>query len=113
MTETIYRKLVRDNIPEIIEQGGKTPIWYALNDIDFKTYLSKKMKEEVEELIRSIDEGCSRPEIISEMADIIEVLDEIKSLLNIDEADVNNEVFSKRQERGGFNRRIFLDRVSD
>ena len=54
--ERIYNKLVRDKIPEIIENDGEKPIVRVLNDNEYKKELEKKLKEEYEEfLIRNPD----------------------------------------------------------
>ena len=54
--EKIYNKLVRDKIPEIIENDGEKPIVRVLNDNEYKKELEKKLKEEYEEfLIRNPD----------------------------------------------------------
>ena len=42
--EKIYNKLVRDNIPTIIEQDNEVPFTRILNDNDYKKELYKKLK---------------------------------------------------------------------
>ena len=39
--ERIYNKLVRDNIPSIIEGNGETPITRILNEGEYKKDLKK------------------------------------------------------------------------
>ena len=51
--EKIYNKLVRDNIPTIIEQDNEVPFTRILNDNDYKKELYKKLKEECDEVIDS------------------------------------------------------------
>ena len=63
----IYNKLVRDNIPEIINKQGETPYVSVLDDKQYNTELRKKLKEEVREYLVS--------EEIEELADIIEVIE--------------------------------------
>ncbi len=46
--ERIYNKLVRDNIPKIIEEKNETPIIRILNDAEYKEALEKKLYEERE-----------------------------------------------------------------
>lgn len=42
--ERKYNKLVRDNIPSIIEENGEIPIYHTLNSEEFWEALLKKMK---------------------------------------------------------------------
>ena len=43
--ERIYNKLVRDNIPSIIEGKAETPITRILNEGEYKKELEKKLYE--------------------------------------------------------------------
>ena len=74
--EKIYNKLVRDKIPEIIENDGETPIVRVLNDNEYKKELEKKLKEEDED---------------------------IQSVINI--------MDKKREKRGGFTKKLFLEKT--
>lgn len=65
-----YNKLVRDRIPEIIEQAGKIARWHQLNDDEFREALRAKVVEEAIELLEADDAG-----ICTELADLAEVLD--------------------------------------
>lgn len=40
--EKTYNKLVRDNIPEIIEKNGEKPFFRELNEQEYWEYLLKK-----------------------------------------------------------------------
>ena len=42
----MYKKLVRDRIPEIILSKGETPITRILSDAEYKEELEKKLHEE-------------------------------------------------------------------
>ena len=62
----IYNKLVRDKIPQIIEEkGGKAEI-RILSDEEYRTFLEAKLDEEVAEYHR---DQCAE-----ELADILEVV---------------------------------------
>ena len=61
----IYNKLVRDRIPEIIEESGKKCSMRILNEDEYLTALEQKLNEEVAEY--QTDKN------IEEMADILEV----------------------------------------
>ena len=76
-----YNKLVRDKIPEIIKNNNETPITRILSDEEYKVELEKKLLEEY----ASLDDAT--------LEDIIELADK------------------KRNKRGGFKEKIFLESV--
>ena len=49
MKKITYRKLVRDKIPTIIKQAGKTYTCRILTDEDYLTFLDEKLNEELAE----------------------------------------------------------------
>lgn len=95
----VMGKLVRDKIPEIINNDGKTPIIEVLSDEDYLKELDKKLNEEVEEY--------QADKSIEEMADVLEVLfaicegrgHTVEELLQVRE--------SKLEKRGGFKDKIY------
>ena len=104
--EKIYNKLVRDNIPDIIESKGETPITRILNDDEFKIELEKKLNEEYQEVLNAT--GKDR---IEELADMIEV---IKYLAKIENATLDEIIAianEKSSKRGAFDKKIFLEKV--
>ena len=84
-----YHKLIRDKIPEIIQADGKTCITRILSDEEYVDALEKKLNEEVAEY--QTDKN------LEELADILEVLETARA--------------KKSKERGGFEKKIFLERV--
>ena len=97
---TIYNKLVRDNIPEIILNNGEIPKVRTLSDDEFLKELEKKLVEEVNEYILSKDE--------TELADIAEVLFAICRARNISEDRLLELRENKNAKNGAFNRKFFL-----
>lgn len=98
-----YRKLVRDKIPEVIRANGQIPVTHIATDDEFVTALGDKLAEEVEEFRQS-----GRPE---EIADILEVVDAICQSKGIDPVEIRRLKDNKKIERGGFLKKIILDRV--
>ena len=49
----IYNKLIRDNIPQIIEKSGKTCKTRVLSDEEYIEALNAKLREEFDEYLRS------------------------------------------------------------
>ncbi|MFW6016881.1 MAG: nucleoside triphosphate pyrophosphohydrolase [bacterium] len=103
--ELKYDKLVRDNIPQIIEDAGKE---YAIHTADDQEYLSKLYAKVLEEL-QEFKENPSA----EEMADIFEVLDGLISFYDIDNLDIKSIKKEKREKRGGFKDRIILETVKE
>ncbi|EPD54161.1 hypothetical protein HMPREF1210_00146 [Paenisporosarcina sp. HGH0030] len=101
--EKVYNKLVRDKIPEIILENGKHPITYVAREQEVKELLYKKLIEELEEFMET--------PIEEELADILEVVDGMAKVFNLDMEKVQNIKFDKKEERGGFEKRIFLEKV--
>jgi predicted house-cleaning noncanonical NTP pyrophosphatase (MazG superfamily) len=49
--KTVYNKLVRDKIPEIITGQGRTPDIETFGDHDYFLALNRKLREEVDEYL--------------------------------------------------------------
>ena len=102
----MYHKLVRDNIPNIIKANGEVPIVEILDDDRYKEELEKKLIEECQEVISA--EGNDR---IMELADLLEVMISLAELENKTLDDINFAREQKKNERGGFTKRLFLEDV--
>ena len=104
--ERVYNKLVRDNIPEIIKEKGEEPITRILESKEYKISLEEKLFEEYKEVIESSEE-----ERLEELADMIEVIKSLAESQNKTLEDVIELANQKREKRGGFEKRIFLEKV--
>lgn len=96
-------KLVRNQIPEIIEQSGSSCKHHIADLLELKEMLYKKMNEELNEFIELPS--------LEEAADMYEVLRTIVWAHNISMEDVMLAAESKRQKRGGFNDGVILEKV--
>ncbi len=101
-----YNKLVRDRIPEIIESKGEKAIIRILNDEEYRNELIKKLNEEYNEV-----KSASEYDIIEELADMLEVMVSIAELQNKTLADIISVKEEKKNKRGGFSKKIFLEEV--
>ena len=101
-----YHKLVRDGIPHIIEAGGGQPVTRVLDQADYRAALRAKLMEEAEEAQAAPDR-----QLRSELADVLEVLQALTAAHGMSWDDVVAEAARKRDERGGFDQRIFLEYV--
>ena len=104
--ERVYNKLVRDKIPEIIEGKNETPVTRILNDDECKLKLEKKLYEEYKEVIESSGEDR-----LFELADMIEVIKSLALLSGKTLEDIIELANGKRNKRGGFEKKIFLEKV--
>lgn len=100
---TEYDKLVRDDIPEVIEGNGKTPVTHVADDAEYERRLLDKLDEEVEEYRK---DGT-----VEELADVLEVVHAIGKHHGISREELDQRRESKADERGRFDERIVLERV--
>ena len=104
MTKT-HNKLVRDLIPEIIQKSGNKAIIRTLNDQEYGEMLEKKLLEEANEYITD--------KTVEELADILEVVYALAYLKGATKEEVEGLRIKKAEERGGFEKKIFLERVEE
>ena len=102
-----YNKLVRDKIPEIIKSNGENPIISILTDEEYKAELEKKLLEEYNEVIKAKESE----ERIEELADMLEVINSLAKLEDKSLEDVTEIANKKKEKRGGFDKKIFLEEV--
>lgn len=105
--ERVYNKLVRDNIPNIIIGKGENPVTRVLNDKEYKDELEKKLYEEYQEVINA----NTKDEKIEELADMVEVISYLSKIEGSNLEEVINVAKEKSFERGGFEEKIFLEKV--
>lgn len=103
--ESEYPKLVRDNIPDIIEKDrGQKPETRTLEDEEFQKYLLKKMVEEATELRGAKD----KEHLAEELADIFEIIDELLVANDLKPEEIREIQKQKAEKRGGFKKRILM-----
>lgn len=101
----IYNKLVRDRIPEIIENDHKTCVTRTLNDEEYLKCLKSKLLEECHEVIDAEGEDIKK-----EIADVLEALE---NTLHIDHQEVLSIKQKKAHSNGAFDKKIYLEYVED
>ena len=98
-----YDKLVRDFIPQIIEESG---LECEIEKVDNETaleYLYKKLIEETNELLTDKN--------IEEVIDVIDVVLRIGRLYGFPETVISIMRKHKREDKGGFDENIILKKV--
>lgn len=105
--EKVYDKLVRDNIPEIIQNNGAKPFTRILSEEEYWQYLLKKDEEELEE-VRTAE---SLEERKKELADKLELIRAMAEFSGFNLQDIIEEADRKKEKNGGFQKRLLLEKV--
>jgi predicted house-cleaning noncanonical NTP pyrophosphatase (MazG superfamily) len=100
-----YYKLVRDEIPTIIQRAGGLARLRTLTKQDARVFLARKLLEEAMEVWAARESD----EIGGELADVLEVLDALREQCGIPSDKVNTIREKKRKSRGGFEKLIYLE----
>jgi predicted house-cleaning noncanonical NTP pyrophosphatase (MazG superfamily) len=101
----VYNKLVRDDIPKVIMESGKSCVIRRVDSEEKRSLLMDKLNEEVQEFFEA--------ENLEELADIMEVLFGLASGLGYSEEDLMKLRVRKREARGGFEQGILLEKVCE
>lgn len=104
----IYNKLVRDRIPEIIENDHKTCATRILENGEYLECLKNKLLEECHEVMDAEGEDIKK-----EIADVLEVLEALENTLHIDHKEVLSIKEKKARSNGAFDKKIYLEYVED
>ena len=104
----IYNKIVRDKIPQIIESKGSKCKIRTLDEMGFIFHFRNKLQEEVDELNRA----ATSDEILEEVVDVLEILYTITTNIGKTFEDVEVLRLKKKQEKGGFADKLFLEYVN-
>ncbi len=102
----VYNKLVRDRIPEIIQAAGHQPTTRVLDDSSYQSALLAKLLEEAQEA-----RVATAEDLRYELADVLEVLRALAKTQNMTWEALWSAADRKRNERGGFDGRVFLEHV--
>lgn len=103
MTAKIYNKLVRDKIPQIIEQSGKQAVVEVASGQDYLELLNAKLDEELQEYLDS--------QSVEELADLVEVVYAILEYRNMSLMEFESIRKQKVHERGAFKQKLLLREV--
>ena len=98
-----YNLLVRDKIPEIIRRNGERPVIHIAGEEEYWDRLGDKLVEEVKKFLKNQKD--------EEMGDIFEMLTTINKIKGWSIEQILEIQKKKREERGGFDKRIILERV--
>ena len=105
MSTIKYNKLVRDRIPKIIEASGKKCVCSTLSDEEYLAMLDAKLNEELAEYQES--------KSMEELADLLEVMHAVALARGSSMEEVEQIRKQKAEKRGGFEKRILLETVTE
>jgi len=98
-----YDKLIRDKIPEIIEQSGKKCIVEVMDNDTYIEYLDQKLNEELAEY--------QQDKSIEELADLLEVMYAVVTARGYSIEELERIRLEKAEKRGSFEKRLLLKSV--
>ena len=105
MRSFLLRKLVRDKVFTSMQELGQKVTYRQLDDIEFVHELKRKLLEEANEF-NPTDDKASK-----ELADLLEVIETLGNQLGTDFENLRQLQLKIREERGGFQDRIFVERL--
>lgn len=101
-----YNKLVRDKVPENIDnEPGRKSQYRILNDNEYLIELNKKVLEEANEFIEENS--------IEELGDLMEVINAIMKLKGYKMEEVYKVMKAKADKKGAFDSKIYLEYVDE
>ena len=106
---SIYNKVVRDRVPEMILMSGKTYTSKKLSKQEYIQELSKIGMEEIREFASVQD----REYALDSLADALEVIKALAAAEGVTLQDIERIRKQKEAERGGFEKGIYLVQVSE
>lgn len=101
----VYHKLVRDKIPQIIEENGSSCVTQILSDEEYVNMLDAKLSEELAEYRQSGD--------VEELADLLEVIYAVADARGYSREALEAIRWEKAQKRGSFRKKILLKEVTE
>jgi diadenosine tetraphosphate (Ap4A) HIT family hydrolase/predicted house-cleaning noncanonical NTP pyrophosphatase (MazG superfamily) len=96
-------KLIRDNLPDILEKKGVTFHKRTLDQDAYIASLKDKLLEEAEE----VTHAKNAEELTEELADVLEVAHALAQASGISPEEIEKARLEKRKIKGGFNKRIY------
>ena len=105
MATKIYNKLVRDLIPDIIEESGNECRTRILSDDEYLKMLDAKLDEELSEY--------HQDQNIEELADLLELIQAATVARGYTLEELESVIAEKAKKRGGFEKKILLIDVTE
>lgn len=105
----VYKKLVRDHIPQIIEASGKS---FTMRMLDSKEHL-EEIKSKMHEEVLEFQQAVHKKDALEELADILELVHAALDVHGVSYEELEAVRLHKKDKRGGFADGIYLIEVED
>ncbi|WKY45815.1 nucleoside triphosphate pyrophosphohydrolase [Eubacteriaceae bacterium ES2] len=100
-----YNKLVRDKIPQIIKESGRTCEYKILGDSEIKDALKDKLIEKAQIFSNKPSED--------ELSDIYELLNAIVETYDYEPLHIDYLKLQNKENKGTYSNRVYLISVDD
>lgn len=107
MTNTIYNKLVRDRIPEILKEQNKKFKVEQVCEQEVMKFLIDKFIEELEEAVKEMI-NCNQYGVRNELADLMSVIFRLADAYGISRENLLEAEEIKTESKGGFEENYIL-----
>lgn len=101
-----FNKLVRDKIVALQLKDGSRPDYRKLEQAEHINELVAKLIEEAQELL-----GADKTDVLSEIADLQQILDDLLPLYSLSAKDVTQEQANKNAKYGAFKEGFYVKDV--
>lgn len=99
------KKLIRDNMPKILEVKDVSVVWHHMNNNEYLAALKEKLFEEAHEVATA----TTREELLEELSDVAEVIYALAQVNNFTASDIENARQKKYASKGGFEQKVYCN----
>lgn len=104
-TRMIWSKLVRDGIVAMGPPEGIDLVYDQISGLTLQCALAEKLHEEADEVKNSLTD---RKELMSELGDVLDIVDQLIAEAGIDRAELDATRAKKMAKKGGFAKGYFV-----
>ena len=109
MEKIYYNKLCRDKVPQIIKDKGFECEVRVSDHDEYKREIIRKVLEEATGVTNHTDHDRLK----KELADLMITVDAVKKEFGITEEEMTEAIASSKEEKGGYDERIYLSWSAD
>lgn len=106
MPKFVFRKLVRDKLPEVYEELHQKTVIRRIDGDELWRELKRKFIEEASELPENMDD---KEVLTSELGDLLRVLKDSAAHAGVDFAEIEKSDMLKTAKKGGFLKGVYVE----